>query len=157
MTCEISAQKVLKNCFFWATTNRHWRQWAHSSWWVSLQALAAWTSRWFLCAFWPLIFSFKFLKNSRKYSPEILGFGLIVGLGPRILTSTVGDNSEVLISKFDFIKISKFKKSQTFGMECFLAFWISGWGWWIAFHTDCTLVYIIVRGNSIFLEYDFSI
>ena len=57
--------------------------------------------------FLTLNFQINILKNSRKYSPEILGFGLIVGLGPRILTSTVGDNSEVLISKFDFIITSK--------------------------------------------------
>ena len=25
------AKKELKNCFFRAATNRHWRQWAHSS------------------------------------------------------------------------------------------------------------------------------
>ena len=51
------------------------------------------------------VFEPKRLKSSenRANSPEKEGFGLIAGLGPRILTSTVGDKSDVLISEPLFV------------------------------------------------------
>ena len=47
---------------------------------------------------------------------------MIVGLGPRILTSTVGDNSEVFISKFDFKMFQKFRKMQPLVWNVFWRF-----------------------------------
>ena len=47
------------------------------------------------------VFEPKIMKLRRKIKiiPEKEGFGLMAGFGPRILTSTVGDRSDVLISK----------------------------------------------------------
>lgn len=51
------------------------------------------------------VFEPKLLKSCEKGEnlPEKEGFGLMAGLGPRILTSTVGDKSDVLISKTLFV------------------------------------------------------